>query len=443
MSEVLGSFWWYLVTIGVLVTFHEFGHFWVARRCGVKVLKFSIGFGKALWSRTGRDGTVYCIGAIPLGGYVSMLDERVEDVPADLRHMAHNNKNNFQKILIAAAGPGFNFLLAVLAFWLMFSIGKPDYEPVLGHSEGLAAEAGVIDGSRVVAVDGQAYTTWSEVYGAIGESSVYRRDTLLRVQQPDGTEQNITLPLSRLPADLPDREVSEKIGLYLQLPAIVGSLAEGQPAALSGIQPGDKMLAVNDQAVSGFMEFSQVLRKHAASDPALNLRLQRGNRTFEVALTAREVKDESGTMVYRIGVAPQPMKFNAMLQLDPISALPAAVRETWIGTKKTVAFIGDMLSGVISPRHVAGPFTIGLVANAVAKQGLAWFLGFLAAVSIGIAILNLLPIPILDGGHILSYLIESLKGGPLSERTVIVGQYLGLGMLACLIGLAVFNDVVR
>lgn len=443
MNEVLGSFWWYLVTIGVLVTFHEFGHFWVARRCGVKVLKFSIGFGKSLWSRTGRDGTVYSIGAIPLGGYVSMLDERVEDVPAELRHLAHNNKNNFQKILIAAAGPGFNFLLAVLAFWLMFTIGKPDHEPVLGRAEGLAAEAGVIEGSRVLAVNGEAYTTWSEVFGAVVEGSFYRRDTLLRVQRPDGSELDITLPLSRLPADLPDREIVERVGLYLQLPAVVGTLVEGEPAALAGLRPGDKLLAVNGQAVTGFESFSQVMREAARSDPRLSLRVQRGSERLDVAVSAREVEVEPGVKVYRIGVGPAPLEFNTELRYGPLSALPAALRETWTGTRKTVTFIRDMLISVISPRHLAGPFTIGRVANAVAQEGLARFLGFLAAVSIGIAILNLLPIPILDGGHILSYLIESLKGSPLSERTVIVGQYLGLGVLACLIGLAVFNDILR
>jgi regulator of sigma E protease len=442
MNEVLGSFWWYLVTIGVLVTFHEFGHFWVARRCGVKVLKFSIGFGKSLWSRTGRDGTVYSIGAIPLGGYVSMLDERVEDVPAELRHMAHNNKNNFQKILIAAAGPGFNFLLAVLAFWLMFAIGKPDHEPVLGRAEGLAAEAGVIAGSRVVAVNGESYTTWSEVFGAVAESSVYRRDALLRVRQPDGSEQNLVLSLSRLPVDLPDRELYEKIGLYRQLPAVLGTVVKGEPAARAGLKPGDKLLAVNGQAVTGFEDFSQVLRRAASLDPVLNLSLQRDGQILDIAVTAREVEVEPGVKVHRIGVGPA-NGFDTLLRHDPISALPAALRETWTGTTKTLAFLRDMLIGAISPKHLSGPITIGRVANAVAKEGLAWFLGFLAAVSIGIAILNLLPIPILDGGHILSYLIESLKGSPLSERTVIVGQYLGLGMLACLIGLAVFNDILR
>jgi regulator of sigma E protease len=441
MSEVVGSIWWYLVTIGVLVTFHEFGHFWVARRCGVKVLKFSIGFGKSLWSRTGKDGTVYSIGAIPLGGYVSMLDERVEDVPADQRHMAHNNKSNAQKIAIAAAGPGFNFLLAVLAFWVMFSIGKPDYQPVLGESEGLAAEAGLVRGTRVLAVDGTPYSTWSEVFMAVIEKGLYRRDTILRVREADGDERDVTLALSQLPADMDEKLLGSRIGLQLHLPAVVGKLTAGDPAERAGIKVGDEFLAINDRAVVDFGHFRDLLSEEAARNPALRLKLIRGGNPVELAVTARANTRDDGTKDYVLGFYPQGT--NASLRYNPVAALPAAVRETWTTTTKTVGFLADMLRGLISPKHLSGPITIARVANAVAQDGLAWFLGFLAAVSVGIAILNLLPIPILDGGHILSYLIESLKGSPLSEKSVMVGQYLGLGALACLIGLALFNDFTR
>ncbi len=443
MSEVLGSIWWYLVTIGILVTFHEFGHFWVARRCGVKVLKFSIGFGKSLWSRTGKDGTVYSIGAIPLGGYVSMLDERVEDVPADQRHMAHNNKSNAQKIAIAAAGPAFNFLLAVLAFWVMFSIGKPDYLPILGRSDGLAAQAGFVPGSRVLSVDGKAYSIWSGVRQAVNEKAVYRLDAVIRVLQPDGQERDITLPMSQISRDVDDKLLDLEIGLYQQLPAIAGSVIEGDPAAKAGIRAGDKLLALNGQEISDFDHFARTLQDQAAVTPSVTVRLGRGIDKLEVIATAKSVTLEDGATVYRLGIAPQNPEPNTVLRYGPIEALPAAIKETWSTCVKTVTFLKDMLVGAISPKNLSGPITIARVANAVAKDGLAWFLHFLALVSVGIAILNLLPIPILDGGHILSYLIESLKGSPLSERTVMVGQYLGLGALACLIGLALFNDFTR
>ena len=443
MSEVFGSIWWYLVTIGVLVSFHEFGHFWVARRCGVKVLKFSIGFGKPLWSRTGKDGTVYALGSIPLGGFVSMLDERVEDVPAAERHLAHNNKSTAQKIAIAAAGPAFNFLLAFIAFWLMFAIGKPDYEPVLGRVEGLAAEAGIAVGSRVLAVDGTPYTTWSGMSEAVFEKALYRRDTELRIREPDGDERSVVLALSRLPQELDNQVVFARVGLWQYVPATVGFLAEGESAEAAGLQLGDRILAINGAPVADFGDVPRLLQVHAPADPVVLLSVERAGRTLEMPVTAKVFEEAGKAPAYRIGIGPAPVAFGPMQRYNPAAAVGVAAAETWKTTAKTVAFLRDMLMGNISLRNLSGPITIGRVANAVAKDGLAWFLGFLAMVSVGIAVLNLLPIPILDGGHILSYLIESIKGGPLSERTEMVGQYLGLGLLACLIGLALFNDVAR
>ena len=272
---------------------------------------------------------------------------------------------------------------------------------------------------------------------------MYRRDAELRVREPDGDERTITLAISRLPQDMEDRLLVSKIGLRLQSPASVGLLTEGAPAARAGIQIGDTLLALNGQAVADFEDFYQTLQSTAAQNPLVSVRIDRAGRELDVAVTAQRVPDQDGTLVFRLGIGPQPMATNTLLQYNPLAALPAAAKETWSATIRTLTFLGDMVTGVISPKHLSGPITIARVANAVAKDGLAWFLGFLGLVSVGIAILNLLPIPILDGGHILSYLIESLKGSPLSERVEMVGQYLGLGALACLIGLAVFNDVMR
>lgn len=443
MSEFFGSIWWYLVTIGVLVTFHEFGHFWVARRCGVKVLTFSIGFGKSLWSRTGKDGTVYSLGAIPLGGYVSMLDERVEDVPAELRHMAHNNKSNAQKIAIAAAGPAFNFILAVLAFWMMFTIGKPDLLPVLGTIEGVAAEAGIEAGSRVLAVDGKALSTYTEVDTEVIEAAMYRRDTELRLREPNGNERTIMLPLSAIPRSIDDKLLRRHIGLRVQTPAIVGNLSAGDPAVRAGIKVGDRLLAINGHPVSDFDQFAGLVQQEAATDRRLLVQIEREGVRLEIAASAQFKTLEDGSKRLILGISPAPPVPDTELRYGPLQAIPAALHETWTTTTKTLGFMRDMLTGLISAKNLSGPITIARAANAVAQEGLAWFLWFLGAVSVGIAILNLLPIPILDGGHILSYLIESLKGSPLSERTMMVGQYLGLGVLACLIGLAVFNDLAR
>lgn len=443
MSEFFGSLWWYLVTIGVLVTFHEFGHFWVARRCGVKVLKFSIGFGKSLWSRTGKDGTEYIIAAIPLGGFVSMLDERVQEVPRELQRYAHNNKSTGQKIAIAAAGPGFNFLLALLAFWLMFSLGKPDFQPILGRTAGIALQSGISEGSKVLAVDGAPYQTWSEVFSATIEAALYRRDAVLRVREPDGDERDIKLALSRLPQNLEDRALVREIGLQLQQTARVGKLSPGDPAEFSGLQNGDELLAINGHAVTDFQDFYDTLQVEAKVNPRVLVNVKREQQLLQIPVTAKSVSGENGESEFRLGIAPAALAPDTILRYNPLLAIPAAFGETWRTTAKTLGILRDMLMGAISPRHLSGPITIARVANSVAQDGLAWFLGFLGAVSIGIAILNLLPVPILDGGHILSYLIESIRGRPLSERVAMLGQYIGLAMLACLIGLALFNDVLR
>lgn len=443
MSEFLGSLWWYLVTIGILVTFHEFGHFWVARRCGVKVLRFSIGFGTPIWTRIGADGTEYMLAAIPLGGYVAMLDERAEEVPENLRSQAHNNKSTLQKIAIAAAGPAFNLLLAVLAFWLMFAVGKPDFLPVLGTPEGVAKQAGLEPGSTVLEVAGTRYQTWSQVYGEVIEAALYRRDVELRVREPDGDEVSRTLALSGIPRETEDRDLARAIGIRPSGFAFIAEqVVAGDPAARAGVQPGDHLLAINGKPARDFDSFVELLQREAAIDPAIQVTVERDNARLQLAMTARHEGDDPASR-YLIGVAPQPPEPNTVLRYGPLAAVPAALNETWVTTTKTLALLRDMLVGVISPKHLSGPITIARVANAVASHGLAWFLGFLAAVSVGIGILNLLPVPILDGGHILRYLIESIRGRAVSERIEQVGQYLGLVLLAGLIGLALFNDLLR
>ena len=444
MAEFIGSLWWYLVTISILVTFHEFGHFWVARRCGVKVLRFSIGFGKPLWTRVGADGTEYVLAAIPLGGYVSMLDERVDEVPAELRGQAHNNKSTGQKIAIAAAGPAFNLLLAVLAFWLMFTVGKPDFLPVIGTPEGVAKQAGLRSGSTLLEVDGRESPTWSLAYGEVVEAALYRRDLTLRVREPDGDERSLVLPLSGIPRAVEDRDLARAIGLRASGFAFVAAeLSAGDPAALAGIEPGDRLLSINGKQARDFDAFVELLQQEAAKDPRVRIGVDRAGERLELDVDARHETKGDPNSRFLIGVRPRAPEPNTTLRYPPLAALPAALSETWVTTGKTLTLLRDMLVGVISPKHLSGPVTIARVANAVAAHGLAWFLGFLAAVSVGIAILNLLPVPILDGGHILRYLIESIRGQALSERVERIGQTLGLVVLAGLIGLALFNDLLR
>ncbi|MCC6562906.1 MAG: RIP metalloprotease RseP [Xanthomonadales bacterium] len=438
MIEVVGSLFWYVVTIGLLVTFHEFGHVWVARRCGVKVHRFSIGFGKPLWSRFGRDGTEYVLAAIPLGGYVSMLDERAEEVPPEQMGAALNRKPIWQKIAVAAAGPAANVLLALLVFWIMFMVGKPDYQPVLGTTTGMAAEAGLKSGMRVTAIDGEAVDAWSAVGRAVFEAALYRRDAKLSTRDAEGDESAHTLRLSAIGHDVADEVLWERIGLHRVQSALVGQIVAEGAGAAAGLQPGDLVLRVDGESIADFEGLRAALQRHAG-DGEVALLVERDHD--ELTLLAKPRAElEAGKTVYRLGVGPGD-RYDHIRIHGPLAAVPEAIREAWDVSTKSLQFLKDMVLGALSTKHLSGPITIAQVANLSASEGLPWFLGFLGAVSLGLAILNLLPIPILDGGHILYYLIELIKGSPVSDRGLVAGQYVGLVMLAGLIGLAFFNDL--
>lgn len=438
MTEFAGSLFWYIVTIGLLVTFHEFGHFWVARRFGVKVHRFSIGFGRPLWSRFGRDGTEYVLAAIPLGGYVSMLDERAEEVPPEQLHSALNRKPVWQKIAVAAAGPVANVLMAVGVFWLMFMVGKPDFQPVLGEVGGLSAEAGLRAGMRVTAVDGHATNAWSEVAMGVYEAALYRRDVTLSVIEADGDRSEHRILLGTIGREVDDGEIGQRVGFRRRQPAMVGLVSAGSAGELAGLKPGDLIQSVDGVAVTDFEHLRTVLQQQAV-DGKVDLGIRRdGDELLVSARPKRETED--GQTVFRLGIGPGTLP-DHVRRHGPIDAIGPALTETWTTATKSLQFLRDMVLGALSTRHLSGPVTIAQVANLSANEGLPWFLGFLGAVSLGLAILNLLPIPILDGGHILYYLIELIKGSPVSERTLVAGQYVGLAMLSGLIGLAFFNDI--
>jgi len=444
MSEVLGSAWWLLVTLGILVTFHEFGHFWVARRCGVKVLRFSIGFGKPIWSRHGRDGVEYAIGAIPLGGYVKFLDAREADKPELVAHQPgeYNAAPVWQRMAIAAAGPLFNIGFTVFAFWAMFVVGRPDFQPVVGTPQGLAAQAGLKAGDRIVAVDGEHVDSWSSAMLAVAQAAMQRADATLTVSDKQGQTQQHTLTLSQLPHGVADDEKTyQAIGLQLQAPpAVVGDLVDG-PAKAAGLRTGDRIVSVNDQAVASFGDLVKQVPEQAQKNAKLHLRVARGNDTLGFDVIA-EQKTTDGKARWMIGVGPAETR-NAVEHYGPLQAVPAAFRETWKQTRNTFSMIASMITGAASAKNLSSVISIAQVANASAHMGLAWFLSFLAVISLSLGILNLLPIPILDGGHLLYYLIELVKGSPLSERTLIAGQYVGMALLAALMSLAFYNDILR
>ena len=449
MNEFFGSVWWLLVALGVLVTFHEFGHFWVARRCGVKVLRFSVGFGKPLWSRRGRDGTEYVIAAIPLGGYVRMLDEREDDVAESEVALAFNRKPVWQRIAIAAAGPLANLLLAFLLLWAMLAVGRPDYAPVVGYAKGIAAQAGLHPGDRITAVGERQTPTWSELGIALSVAALDRKPVTLAIRKPGGLDTTRQLALQDLPAQMDETQALAKIGLlprHLLMPAIIGRVKESTPA-WGVLAEGDRITAIDGTPISSYEDIApQVERLGLRGGPGM-IEVERDGQRLALELTPQRGVDASGKVRWYLGIlssVPVEMPHDAVLRLGPIAAIPAAARETVFQSALIVEMISRAVSGQIAVRNtVSGPVTIARAANDFAARGPAWFLEFLALLSVSLGLLNLLPIPVLDGGHLLYYLIELAKGRPLGERAQAMGQYIGLVLIAGLMGLAFYNDILN
>lgn len=446
MSSFFGSVWWMIVSLGVLVTFHEFGHYWVARRCGVRVLRFSVGFGKPLWMRKGRDGTEYVIAALPLGGYVRMLDEREGEVAAEDAPRAFNRKPVAQRIAIVIAGPLANLLLCVALLWAMFVIGRPDFAPVVGQAQGIAAAAGLQRGDTVLAVGDRDTPTWSEAALALATAAMDRQDVVMHLRTASGGAADRTLPLSRLAAGTSPQDAIQAIGLlprHQLLPAVVGRVEPGT-AAWGVLAEGDRITAIDGVPIASFADIGPTVQ--AIGGHAAMIEVDRENERLALETTPKRFKDPSDDSYWALGIRPAaaPMPpYDATLRYSPLAAVPAALDESWKLARDSVAMIGRLLSGRASVENISGPITIARYANASAQLGPAWFLNFLALLSLSLAIVNLLPIPVLDGGHLLYYLIELAKGSPLSDRAMIAGQYIGLAMLAGLMGLAFYNDILQ
>jgi len=449
MSEILGSIWWLIVSLGVLVTFHEFGHYWVARRCGVRVLRFSVGFGKPLWSRRGRDGTQYVVAAIPLGGYVKMLDEREGEVaPADLGH-AFNRKSVWQRIAIVVAGPVANLLLCVALLWGMFVIGRPDFAPVVGLTDGIAAQSGLKAGDTVLAVGERATPTWSEVQLALLPAALDHSDVAVQVRTAAGARQTRQLRLSRLPAEFDQRRAIDAIGLtprHLLVPPVVGRVVPDAPA-WGVLAEGDRITAVDGEPVATWGDIGPMVQRLGERGGVAMIEVERGGDRLALEVQPRSQSVEAAPDQWVLGIGStrqQAPAMDAVLRLGPVAAVPAAFRETRHQAAQLFAMIGRAFTGRVSVQNtVAGPITIARATNAYASHGAAWFLSILAMLSLSLGILNLLPIPILDGGHLLYYLIELAKGSPVSERVMAAGQYIGLGLIAALMGLAFYNDIAN
>ncbi|HQQ58441.1 MAG TPA: RIP metalloprotease RseP, partial [Thermomonas sp.] len=421
----------------------------VARRCGVKVLRFSIGFGKPLWTHRGKDGTEYVLAAIPLGGYVRMLDEREDDVPAQQLHLAFNRKPVLQRIAIVAAGPLANLVLAFGLLWAMLVIGRPDYAPVVGQATAIAAQAGLQPGDHILAVGDRVTPTWSELVMALNVDALDRQPVTLSLRRANGRLVQRTLPLQNLPASVDELRALSGIGLiprHLLLPALVGSVREGSPA-WGVLAEGDRITAIDSHPVVSFEDIAPLVAKLGARGGPGMVEVERDGERLALELTPRRMQGNDGQPHWILGVtnaAPVEPPHDAVLKLGLVAAVPAAVQETGYQAKQIVDMVMRAVSGKDSVQNtVSGPITIARAANDFASRGPAWFLNFLALLSVSLALINLLPIPVLDGGHLLYYLIELTIRRPLGERAMAVGQYLGLAMIAGLMGLAFYNDILH
>ncbi|MGQ4878404.1 sigma E protease regulator RseP [Billgrantia sp. LNSP4103-1] len=440
-----------IVVLGLLITFHEFGHYWVARRCGVRVLRFSVGFGKPIWSRVDRHGTEFAVAAIPLGGYVKMLDEREAPVPHDQRHEAFNRKSVWQRIAIVAAGPVANFLLAIVAYWALFVAGTTTVAPVVGEvaPDSPASRSGLASGQEIVAVEGSAVRSWDEInlrliaeIGHSGELAIQARDDATA----DAREYRLPVEDYLVRQDPPQPLATLGIAPWQpRFPAVLGQVIDGEAAAEAGLQPGDEIRAVNGNPIEEWMDFVSVVR--ASPGEALEVEVARGDEQLTLSLVPGTRELETGGAIGHVGAGVTPVEwpeeFRREIRYGPVAAVGQAMSRTGEMTLLTLDAIRKMLVGLISPSNLSGPITIAQMAGDTARTGLESFVSFLAYLSVSLAVLNLLPIPVLDGGHLLYYFVEAVRGRPVSERTQAVGLRIGLALVGTLMLMALYFDLMR
>lgn len=442
-----------VLTLGILVAVHEYGHFLVARRMGVRVLRFSIGFGRPLWRHLGRDGTEYVLAAIPLGGYVKMLDEREGEVAATEVHRSFNRRPPGVRMAIVAAGPLANFLLAIVVFYALYVIGVPGLAPVIGDVRpgSIAAAAGLESGQEIVAIDGESTPTRQmvamQLLKRLGESGTIRFSVRYG-QSPAGLVYEATARIDHWLAGQDDPDLLDGLGLSYWTPSLVprlGGVLPGSPAEQAGMRANDLVLAVNGEPVASWQAWVDIVR--ASADRELAVEIERAGERLRVRVTPAGVVDSAGASIGQVGVSVAEQAWPAeLLRMERYGMLAAwrpALAQTWSLTVFTVDSLRKMLEGMISPKNLSGPITIAKVATDSARSGWASYVGFLALLSISLGVLNLLPIPVLDGGHLVYCLIEMFKGSPVSERAQTLGYQAGLVILVCVMLLAFYNDLNR
>jgi len=441
----------FVVALGVLIVVHELGHYFVARLCGVKVLRFSIGFGKPLWrTRRGRDQTEWVIAALPLGGFVKMLDEHEGPVGSEELHRAFNRQRVWRRIAIVVAGPAANFLLAVAFYWALFVGGVQEAKPIVAApGPGTIAEAsGLARGETILAINGKPIASWQQVRWRLLQLAVEKQPARLEVIDPKQRLTWRTLDLSHFDLAGFDSDPLARIGLHLDRPdvaPIIGKLVPGSVAEAGGLRAGDRVLSIDGSDVRVWDDLVAAVRAHPGE--TVQLRVARGASELPISLRPDAIQQGSERFG-RIGAAPRidpeaMRSFLTTVRYSPGTAAGMALARTWETSVFSLEMLGKMVTGEVSWRNLSGPVTIADYAGQSAQLGLAAYVAFLALISISLGVLNLLPIPLLDGGHLLYYFVEIFKGSPVSERTMELGQRLGLMLLLGLMAFAFYNDLNR
>ena len=442
----------FIVALGILVTIHEYGHFWVARKNGVKVERFSVGFGKALWRKTGKDGTEYIVAMIPLGGYVKMLDERVDEVHPEDKDKTFNSKNVYQRIAIIAAGPLANFIFAAFAFYLMFLIGMPSIKPIIGEitPNSIAQQAQLPENSEIINVAGKVTRDWQDVnlalIGEIGNDSIEFKT------KNNDSQYITTYHLNTQNWQFSPDKVSAltSLGITPYMPYIyneLATIAADSPAEQAGFQVGDKLLAINGKSVhEDWLTFAKNIKNYPAEQVTITIERDGEKKNINVTPSAKK-SDKKGAFYGYLGVAPRvdswPEQYKIELSYGPIEAIKESVLRTWELSALTFSMIGKLITGDVSVKNLSGPIGIAQGAGNSAGHGIVYFLGFLALISINLGIINLLPLPVLDGGHLLYYLIELLTGKEVPEKVQEAGFKFGAIVLLMLMATGLFNDFSR
>ncbi len=452
MPEIFNSVLFFVVAIGVLITFHEYGHYWVARRMGVIVLRFSVGFGPVIWRYQPKNShTEFVLSAVPLGGYVRMLDESQQEVPEEYLPEAFNRQPLYKRSAIVAAGPLANFLLAGILYGLTFMIGTEGLRPVIGTlmENGLAAKSGLMVGDEIRTIDGKSNRSWDEHHFYLLDK-IISEETVVYGVENDSEVRIVSVNFGDLEeVDLQSSSIDTVIGMYPATPQIrpiVDRTVAGYPAEAAGLQPGDEIISINNSPVDSWNDLVGLISQ--TNERVLNVRFSRGGIDQEVLLEPRIV-ERNGTRVKQIGIAvnaeQQLRDANATVNLRYgfIESLTRGFETMWSTTALTLKMLAGMVTLQQSADSIGGPIAIAEHAGKAAEAGINNYLTFLALLSVSLGILNLLPIPVLDGGHLMFHAYEAISGSPPTERMLIVANQIGLFLLICLMGFAFYNDLAR